>query len=97
MSLNLHGPVEGVQEDLGEGDDLRRAVPAVRAVHQHRSALPLHRRAHQSGCLQHDGQVLQPTGTLQGREPAKKWKMEMDTFWTWPVKRTLLLLNNFAT
>lgn len=70
LRVYLYGPVEGIQKDLCEGHDLRRAVPAVWAVHQHRTSLPLHRRAHQSGSFQHDGQVLQPTGAFQSREPA---------------------------
>lgn len=67
---HLECPVVGVQENLGERYDLRGAVPTVGAVHQDRPAFPLHRRAHQRGRLQHDGQVLQPTGAFQRRQPA---------------------------
>lgn len=38
----FEGPVEGVQEEAGQGADLGRAVPAVGAVHQHAGPLLLH-------------------------------------------------------
>ena len=71
-SQYLQRPVIRVQENLGQRDDLRRAVPAVRAVHQHGPALPVHRVRHEHRRLQHHRQVLQPLGALQSRQPATR-------------------------
>lgn len=70
--FHLYCPVVRVQQDLGQGDDLGRSVPPIRAVYQDGPAFPLHGRTHQGGCFQHDGEVLQPTGAFKGRKPAAK-------------------------
>lgn len=49
-----------VQQEPREAQDLRRPVPAVRAVNQHRAALVLHRLRRPQPRRQQQRQVLQP-------------------------------------
>lgn len=68
----LQRPVVWVQQYFGQGNDLWRPVPAVRAVHEHRPAFPVYGISHKHSCLEHHRQVLQPFGALQGRQPATR-------------------------
>lgn len=68
----LDGPVVGVEHELGEGHDLRGAVPAVRAVHQHWPPFQVHRICHHQRGLQQAGQVQQPLAGLQRRHPTAR-------------------------
>lgn len=70
LHLYLNSAVVRVQQQLGQSNDLRRAVPAVRAVHQDGPVVSVHSVDHQQGRLQQQGQVLQPLGALQCRKPA---------------------------
>lgn len=67
----LYGAVVRVQQQLGQSHDLRRAVPAVGAVHQDRPVVSVHGVDDQQGGLQQQRQMLQPLGALQRRQPAE--------------------------
>mmetsp|Transcript_11332 Transcript_11332/g.38322 ORF Transcript_11332/g.38322 Transcript_11332/m.38322 type:complete len:338 (-) Transcript_11332:1362-2375(-) len=56
----VDGAHKGVQQDLCHGADLRRAVPPVRAVHEHGRALELELLGRQHGAREDHAQVAQP-------------------------------------
>ena len=60
----LRGAVVGVQQQRGQRAHLRRAVPAVRAVHHHAHA-PLDGVRHEPRRVQHRLDVPQPAARLQ--------------------------------
>ena len=57
--------VVGVEQELGEREDLGRAVPAVAAVDQHRLGLAVDWVGDGAGCLEDGGEVVQPLGVLE--------------------------------
>ncbi|RNA20019.1 hypothetical protein BpHYR1_010041 [Brachionus plicatilis] len=59
------GAVVGVEQQLGQGEDLGRAVPAVRAVHEHRLAVLVGGAGDRDGRLDYAGQVVQPFSGLE--------------------------------
>lgn len=81
----LYGAVVRVQQQLGQSHDLWRAVPAVGAVHQDGPVVAVHSVDHQQCRLQQQGQVLQPLGALQSREPAGDTGGTTSTNITWIV------------
>ena len=66
----LNGAVVWIQKQLGQSNNLRCAIPAIGAVHQHGPVVSVHSIDHQQRRLQQQRQVLQPLGALQGRKPA---------------------------
>lgn len=70
LHLYLNSAVVRVQQQLGQSNNLRCAVPAVRAVHQDGPVVSVHSVDHQQCRLQQQGQMLQPLGALQCRKPA---------------------------
>lgn len=70
LHLYLNSAVVRVQQQLGQSNNLRCAVPAVGAVHQDGPVVSVHGVDHEQRRLQQQGQVLQPLGALQCRKPA---------------------------
>lgn len=65
----VDGPVERIEAQLGRRADLRRSVPAVAAVHQHRSVVPFDCVTDDDGSRQQSRHVLQPKRSLQQAVP----------------------------
>lgn len=70
LGLYLYSAVVRVQQQLGQSHNLRCAVPAIRTMYQDWSVVAVHSVDNQQGCLQQQGQMLQPLGALQCRKPA---------------------------
>ena len=69
-TTHLDGSVVRIEQQLRERGDLRRAVPAVRAVHEHRLGALLERLGHQPAGAQQVAQVVQPFARVQRFEPS---------------------------
>ena len=69
-TTHLDGSVVRIEQELRERGDLRRAVPAVRAVHEHRLGALLERLSHQPAGAQQVAQVVQPFARVQRFEPS---------------------------
>lgn len=80
-TLYLHGPVIWVQKNLCQGNNLRGPVPAIWAVNQHWASFPVDSIWDQDGCLQHDGEMLQPLGALERWQPAERDKWRQLSLW----------------
>lgn len=68
----LHGSVVWVQQKLSKCDNLRRPVPPVGAVHEHRSHVPVDGNGDGDGRPDKARDMVEPFGALQCAEPAGK-------------------------
>ena len=83
LALNQHletvnGAVVGVKHQLRQGDHLRRAIPAIGAVHQHWSLVDADRLHNDQSSLYQRRQVVKPLAIVEQCQPTRERERERE-------------------